>query len=278
MEIPRIPPKPDVVALTGGYRRTPVMQIGADVYCDSLGIIQELERRYTDISLLDKEHGVMQWGLSRWTDSELFEHAIRIVLGSQIDALDEDFLKDRARLYFGPNWTKASIAEGVEFSLTQMRSSLNWMNESLRQNGPYLNGQKPTVADAFCYYICWFVRGRYAQGPAMLDNFECLPDWEKRIESAGHGHHENLESSQALQIANDATPTSLEGMNPLSEAEGLLGKKVAVVPANDGGDPEVSGVLKLLSNDKLVLQRTHERVGIVNVHFPVTGYRFSISS
>ena len=29
--IPMIMPKPDVVALTGGYRKTPILHIGADI-------------------------------------------------------------------------------------------------------------------------------------------------------------------------------------------------------------------------------------------------------
>ena len=33
--VPGYSPKPDVVALTGGYRRTPLLQIGADIYCDT---------------------------------------------------------------------------------------------------------------------------------------------------------------------------------------------------------------------------------------------------
>ncbi len=33
--VPSLLPKPDVLALTGGYRRTPFLQIGADIYCDS---------------------------------------------------------------------------------------------------------------------------------------------------------------------------------------------------------------------------------------------------
>ena len=39
-------PKPNLTALTGGYRKTPVLQIGADIYCDSQLIMRELERRY----------------------------------------------------------------------------------------------------------------------------------------------------------------------------------------------------------------------------------------
>jgi glutathione S-transferase len=46
VEIPRLPPKPNLVALTGGYRLTPVMQIGADIYCDTKCIIRELQRRF----------------------------------------------------------------------------------------------------------------------------------------------------------------------------------------------------------------------------------------
>jgi glutathione S-transferase len=31
---PLILPKPEVFALTGGYRRIPVLQLGANIYCD----------------------------------------------------------------------------------------------------------------------------------------------------------------------------------------------------------------------------------------------------
>ena len=41
--VPSVMPKPDVVALTGGYRRTPVLQIGADIYCDTALICDVLE-------------------------------------------------------------------------------------------------------------------------------------------------------------------------------------------------------------------------------------------
>ena len=43
--IPPVAPKPDLTPLTGGYRRTPVLQVGADIYCDTRLILAELERR-----------------------------------------------------------------------------------------------------------------------------------------------------------------------------------------------------------------------------------------
>ena len=38
---PVIMPKPDLIPLTGGYRKIPVMQIGADIFCDSQIILRE---------------------------------------------------------------------------------------------------------------------------------------------------------------------------------------------------------------------------------------------
>ena len=42
--IPEMMPKPDLIALTGGYRRTPVLQTGADIWCDTALIARVLER------------------------------------------------------------------------------------------------------------------------------------------------------------------------------------------------------------------------------------------
>ena len=42
--VPMMLPKPDVIALTGGYRRAPMMQIGSDIYCDTALIAEVLER------------------------------------------------------------------------------------------------------------------------------------------------------------------------------------------------------------------------------------------
>ena len=41
---PTVLPKPDHFELTGGYRRVPVLQVGADVYCDTHLIARVLDR------------------------------------------------------------------------------------------------------------------------------------------------------------------------------------------------------------------------------------------
>lgn len=270
VEIPRVPPKPDVIALTGGYRRTPVMQIGADIYCDSQCIIRELERRFPEPRL----HSPLVWGLSRWTDGELFSHVIRVVLGSKVDSLDEAFLSDRARLYFGSNWTADSIRDGVEHSLSQVDTAFGWMNNALAGQGPFLTGESARLPDAFCYYLCWFLRGRFDGGPDLIDRNSHLAQWVQRVAAIGHGQHSDFDSTAALAIARAET-SPYESLNP--EPDQPPGT-VAVAPDGDGGDPEVIGTLVHLDSDEIVVKREDERAGIVCVHFPRTGYileRFS---
>ena len=54
--VPMMLPKPDVVALTGGYRRTPFMQIGADIYCDSALMCRVIDRLVAGAAALSGIH------------------------------------------------------------------------------------------------------------------------------------------------------------------------------------------------------------------------------
>src|SRR6201985_1281583 len=66
---PVIMPKPDLIPLTGGYRRIPVMQIGADIFCDSQIILRELDRRFPEVSLTPANGGA-PYGLGFWADRQ----------------------------------------------------------------------------------------------------------------------------------------------------------------------------------------------------------------
>jgi glutathione S-transferase len=72
VEIPRIMPKPDLTALTGGYRKTPVLQIGADIYCDSQLIMCELERRHPTPSFYPAGRGAAD-ALAWWAEKTTFQ-------------------------------------------------------------------------------------------------------------------------------------------------------------------------------------------------------------
>ena len=64
VEIPNMMPKPDLMPLTGGYRKTPVMQIGADIFCDTQIIMREIERRVPDPPMVPQPG--LSFGLAFW--------------------------------------------------------------------------------------------------------------------------------------------------------------------------------------------------------------------
>src|SRR6202051_3847698 len=54
VEIPVWTPRPKLTPMTGGYRRTPILQVGAEFYCDTLHILRAIEELGTSGSLYPK--------------------------------------------------------------------------------------------------------------------------------------------------------------------------------------------------------------------------------
>src|ERR1700691_6402287 len=94
VRIPRIMPKPDLMPLTGGYRRTPLMQLGADVFCDTQIIIREIERRFPEPSVFPHGKG-LPYGLAFWTDRQFFMASVPVIFGEIGHMVPEAFKKDR---------------------------------------------------------------------------------------------------------------------------------------------------------------------------------------
>ena len=273
VQIPRLPPKPDLMPLTGGYRRTPVLQVGADIYCDSQCIIRELERRCPQPTLFPNNAAGLPWAVSRWTDGPLFTLVVGAVMGAQADELPEEFATDRGHLYFGPNFDWQAQKKMLPHTLAQIRAQLGWIDERVSGDRDFLLGSEPGLPDALCYHVVWFFRGRYAGGPALLDQFPSLLAWEKRVATIGHGRPEDLDAKQALEIARAATPASAARADA-GDPQGLApGQIVAVVPDVDGGDPSVEGRVVAVSIDTIAISRSAPEVGDIVVHFPRVGYR-----
>src|ERR1700749_3238811 len=125
VELPQIMPKPNLTALTGGYRKTPVLQIGADIYCDSQLIMRELERRYPTPSSYPAGRGAAD-ALAWWAEKTMFSPAVSIAFAKRPDALPEGFLEDRAK-FSGRNIDRiAMMAPGPKL-LDQLRAQLAWL-------------------------------------------------------------------------------------------------------------------------------------------------------
>lgn len=271
--IPRVPPKPELMPLTGGYRRTPVMQVGANVYCDSQCIIREIQRRHPEPTLYPQGAAGMHWAISRWADGPVFQSALTVVLASQVDALPADFAADRGRLYFGPQHDLKALSAELPSTLSQLRGHLSWMEDSLADGRRFMFGEQPGLADALCYYLAWFIQGRCEQGPVLLAALPWLTDWMQRVADIGHGHPSELSATAALDLAAVAEPEDAAQVDSEDPQGLILGDPVQVLPEGDGGDPPVCGDLAGLGTDDIAIRRVDARIGRCLVHFPRIGYR-----
>jgi glutathione S-transferase len=273
VEIPRLPPKPDLMPLTGGYRLTPVMQIGADVFCDSQCIIRALEHRFPVPTLFPGGSHGMAWGVGRWTDGPLFTAAIAGVFGDAGDNMPEAFAADRGPLYFGRDFDLTALTAALPHTLAALRAQFGWMEERLAAGRSFMLGERPGLPDAFCYYLVWFVRGRYSKGSDFLAQFPGLCAWEERVKGLGHGHPKDMTATEALDAAKAAAPATAKSADP-GDPQGLApGQSVTVTPEGIEDAPAVAGRVLAVDAQEIALLREDERVGEVAVHFPRVGYR-----
>lgn len=272
----RLPDRPELFAMTGGYRRIPVLQLGADLYCDTQLIFRELERRAPEPSFFpNKEHG-LPFALSRWTDSTMFELSMRVAFAPAVETLPPALVADRARLYLGPGGDFKKEVADLPHILAQLRPQLGWFEERLAATGPYLFGDKPGMGDLLAWFIVWFLRGRSPRAEEMLAEFPALIAWEARMKAVGHGKPTPMTPAEALAIAKAAEPVAIEKADA-ADPQGLKpGMAVTVQPVSVGDEIAVKGDIVAVDRDSISLRRSDPACGTVGVHFPRVGYRVTV--
>ena len=275
VEIPNIMPRPHLMPLTGGYRRTPVMQIGADVYCDSQMIVRELERRFPEPTAFPGSSAGTAWLLSRWSDQQFFQASVAVIFGNLPEgALPQAFIDDREQLSGRP-FDMAAMKAAAPLMLGQWRAHADWVERQLEAQEAaghaWLLGDAPGFADITTHMNFWFVRNAHPEGEALLEPYPRIRAWMARVEAIGHGETADLAADKALEIGAEAEPEP-----PLpsagEEARSLvLGQNVSVMP-DDYGRIGVSGELVSSSPQHVSIRRRDPEAGDVVVHFPRAGF------
>ena len=264
---PVIMPKPELIALTGGYRRIPVMQIGADIYCDSQLIVRELERRFPEPTLFPAgDRGLIQ-ATALWTDRVVFQAAVAIIFGGLGDNVPSAFIKDREALR-GGSFDTAAMGAAVPHMMGQLRAHVALLAEQLADGRAFLTGESPGLADANSYYNLWFIRSAYPPATTAFDHLPHIGDWLERVRAIGHGERSEVSRESALDIAHKSEP--LAGTVATQDAK-HAGKKVTIA-ADDYGRDQVCGVLVGSSEHHISVRREDPIAGPVVVHFPRIGY------
>lgn len=272
--IPPIMPKPDVEVLTGGYRKTPFLQIGADMYCDSALIADVLEHLQPAPTLYPEPEKGMSRILAQWADTTLFWAAMAWslqpkgaaeVFGKAPPEALKAFGEDRGKMSAG-NMTRLRPGDATSAYKSYLRRLSDMLDDK-----PFLLGEAPCIADFSAYHALWYTR----RIEAVKDILELTPpvlDWMDRMAAIGHGTPEKFSADEAIAVAKAATPHTLLTDSTFQDDHGIALGSAVTIRAESFGLEETPGTLIAATRTHYTLERQGERTGTVHVHFPRIGY------
>jgi len=271
--VPSVAPKPDVVALTGGYRRTPFVQLGADIYCDTALICDVLEHVQPEPPLHPPHLKGVARVFAQWADTTLFWAAMAynlqprgasVLFANLPQAAQQAFVADRRAMNGGMQRLDPRDATAA------FRSYLRRIAHMAEEHD-FLFGAEPCVADLAAYHPLWFTRQCV---PVMADIFTATPavtEWMDRVAALGHGRMEKFDAEGAIAVAARSEPLPLVG-DVFQDEHGIpLGSEVTITAETFGPEP-TQGTLVAATRTRYTLRRTDPRAGTVHVHFPRIGY------
>ena len=270
--VPAIMPKPDVQALTGGYRKTPFLQIGSDVYCDSALMCDVLEHIQPAPTLYPASHKGLARVLAQWADTTLFWAAMVYNLqpkGAMTMFTSPEMAKafgaDRGAMTAGMNRLRPGDATAAYKSY--LRRIANMLDGQ-----DFLMGNTPCVADFSAYHPLWFSRVRV---PVMADILDATPQvlqWMDRMAAIGQGSPEKMNATEAIAVCSASAGATAHNDETFQDEHGIpLGTQVTIA-AESFGPEATEGELVAATRTRYTLKRVDERAGVVHVHFPRIGY------
>jgi glutathione S-transferase len=264
--IPTIAPKPDLEPLTGGYRKTPVLQMGADIFCDSARICDALEAVAPSPSLYPAPLGPLARIIGQWTGAQMFRAAAATALAPVAETIPDVFWADRKALF---GMDKGPFVAAAPHLTGQWQAGMQWLAMTLADGRPYLGGDAPGYADLAAYMDIWFAtRTGNPAATSLVAEHAALAAWAGRVAGFGHGAKQDMTGAQALDAALAATPALPSIVEP--GCPFAAGSQVAVLSEDPGATPVVGHLDRWTATD-VAVRRSHARVGEVVVHFPRIG-------
>src|SRR5262245_47897906 len=214
VEQPPILPKPDLTPLTGGYRRIPVLQDGADLWCDTRLIARELERRVPSPTLLPEGTRGFAETIAWWAEHQFMRPVALFVSGINADHMPAGLHEDRARLHGLPPPSIEAVRKAATRNLHLVRPQVAWLADMLQDGRPFLVGDAPCIADFAAYHVVWFFKGRYIDCRQELAPYPRLLAWRERMAAIGHGERTDIDPAEALDVARSSEPAEAPPSQP----------------------------------------------------------------
>ena len=275
VDIPVIMPKPDLMALTGGYRKTPVLQYGADIYCDTAFICRFIEEICPTHPVYSASQEATLSAAALWTDTFLFRVSVAVAFQPKALASSEllsdpasaaAFMKDRA------DFTAGATALGMELDIAvpHWLAHMTKLNTQLSVSN-FLGGDAPNILDFSTYHCCWFVYSNDVLKPE-LEAFPHVAHWIQNMMAFNNRTPKLINSEAAIDIANSSQCLPQTQLDAIIDTDLAVGDSVEVLPI-DYGFQATHGELVVASSSSIVMKRHDERAGELLVHFPRLGFQ-----
>ena len=267
--VPAQPPRPSLDIFLSGYRRIPVLQIGAHFYCDSalaFDALAGVSDRLKPAGPLSKADELLR----RHAEDRIFFAVI--VAASPISVLRllaQDlglfgvfrFLKDRSGMMKGSTVEKLSqraAARLVEDFVMQL-------NGLLKQD-QFLGGAHAGYLDLCCYHPLWMAsvinRETLSALPPMVQA------WMRRIAALGHGRSVLVSERQIYdRVTGDRFQDFVGELSGAFARDSL----VSVRPTDYARD-STEGHLVFMDEHQCVIKRNLPSGDAVFLHFPISGF------
>ena len=278
VEIPAYGAKPDYTPLTAGYRRTPALQFGADVYCDTRLIGLELDRRVPTPALyplgVEVRSRALLEVLISWAENQLFRPLAVAVTGEHAARFPDAFHADRAALHGKPLPSVAQVAAAARHYRPQFEVQLHWLEGLLSDGQAFVLGGQASVADFAIYAAPWFLEivGGHS---ALLDALPRTRAWMRRVAATGHGQRHTMSAAEALAIAAASAPLPCEAVVNCALAGVTLGDEVLVSAFDQRA--VARGRLAAIDDERITLVHSPHGLGEIATHFPRLGYRIGLA-
>lgn len=267
-QVAAYPPRAALAAVVGGYRRIPVLQIGAHIYCDTrLAFAALMGDESGYLSLTDRDEALRQWA-----EQEVFfavlaasshYRALRY-LTRELSILGLlRFLRDRIVMKRDASIIQPDAKTGRDV----LSSFVSHLDDRLTENA-YLSGPEMGYLDLCCFHPLWMACQIDPRVTARCSS--AVRAWFKKIQDIGHGEF----SPATPQIIADAIAEQTDFSGGVVEPPYLVAEPVTVRPSDYARDAS-SGMLVSLDGRRIVLERPLSEGGRVFLHFPRHGFEIS---
>ena len=268
VEMPMIAPKPDVEALTGGYRGTPVLQIGRDVFIDNWMIARALDEFDSNGPAINAQGGLREAALYAWGE-RLFTPLLHAALAAYQSEWDADFLADRKQVF--PDVDFDTLAADDLDRRSQVRSYLGTVESQLGLGQDFLGGAQPDGWDIHVWGMVWMIHSALPALMPIVGTLPRLTDWYERMSALGTGDREDVEIDVAWQALKDGPARSLPKTSAQEPLAQWVGEAVDI-SAGSADRGSASGRLLAVDQEQVVLGVEPISGESAQVWFPRFGY------